>query len=333
LDVWAALEVRNKLRSTPNILSRINEKCFVGMHAVKNDTKFPVAAYGYLCESGTPIRLHQDKEKFFLNSIAFAVKMVVKIVEPGMFLDYYEGLDLSNFGDAPFVALIDKFNLFTACEMRQSSSAPAVASDTASSSTTNDAALSSTSDNASNASSSTSTSPPLPSPVLKDVLHLMDMIKVRLSHGTAKDFARRFRDTLFVIDPIDRENVTRYLAAKGSDWNTCMVTNPDFILKSVERHIPPAKELLPKVQVLFDNYSPSRCVKTGFKLFDEEAVEMSKQVLKQIELGHVSDAEGGRLLYTELGLDKDGLMMHSCCRGMFRTPEFIKFQFIKYISF
>jgi hypothetical protein len=85
--------------------------------------------------------------------------------------------------------------------------------------------------------------------------------------------------------------------------------------------------------MLFDKYGPSRCAKTGSKLFDEEPAEMSKHVFKQIKLGHVSNVEGGPLLYTELGLDKDGLMMYRCCRGMFGTPEFIKSQFHKYISF
>ena len=51
--------------------------------------------------------------------------------------------------------------------------------------------------------------------VLKDIFHLMDMVKVPKHHGVAKEFNARFRDTIFVVDEEDRRRVERYL--EGQD--------------------------------------------------------------------------------------------------------------------
>jgi hypothetical protein len=155
----------------------------------------------------------------------------------------------------------------------------------------------------------------IPSRVLKDAFHIMDMIKVPLRHRLAKDFARRFRDTLFVVDQNDRRSVERYLVSIGSDWNTCFFENPDFILERVRRYISPAAELLPALKRLFEGYGPSLCKDSGQTLFDHTAREMANHILKSVQLGHVSDLAGGPSLYVVKGIDKNGLTMYRCCRG------------------
>lgn len=148
----------------------------------------------------------------------------------------------------------------------------------------------------------------IPSRILRDVFHVLDLIKVKLSHGTAKDFIRRLRDTFLVFDPVDKENVEAYLNSIGSDWKSHFLTNPDFVLKRVKRHIPPPEKLLPTVKFLFDKYGPLKCSNTNLPLFDQEARRTAEEILTSIELGYISDLKDGPPLYTEKGFDKNGLM-------------------------
>jgi hypothetical protein len=151
--------------------------------------------------------------------------------------------------------------------------------------------------------------------VLKDALHLMDILKISMRHGMSKDFMRRFRDFLFIIDAEDKKNVEAYLESIGSTCDTYMVEKPDFILERASRYIPPAHELLPVVNLLFEEYGPARCLKTGLPLFDKDAYDTSQRILTCIELGYVSDIPGGPPLYTEMGRDVYGLMRYRCSRG------------------
>lgn len=131
----------------------------------------------------------------------------------------------------------------------------------------------------------------------------------------AKDFIRRLRDAFLVFDPEDKANVERYLIASGTDWNSCLLSNSDFILKRVKRRIPPPDELLPVVKFLFEKYGPLRCSRTNLPLFDEQANQAAANILESIRLGHISDLVDGPALYTEKGLDKNGLMLYKCSRG------------------
>lgn len=94
----------------------------------------------------------------------------------------------------------------------------------------------------------------------------------------AKDFIRRLRDAFLVFDPEDKANVERYLIASGTDWNSCLLSNSDFILKRVKRRIPPPDELLPLVKFLFEKYGPLRCSRTNLPLFDEQANQAAANV-------------------------------------------------------
>jgi hypothetical protein len=171
----------------------------------------------------------------------------------------------------------------------------------------------------------------LPSRILKDPFHLMDMIKVNLNHGMAKDFSRRFRDCLFVVDPVDKTNVEEYLNSIGSSWESYLVEKPDFLFERVRRYIPPPDQLLPVVKLFFEKYGPLKCKKTGLSLFNDVAYETANKILKYIELGHISDIQGGPLLYTEKGLARHGLMRYRCSRGTNSVDTGVKkYGFITY---
>jgi hypothetical protein len=131
----------------------------------------------------------------------------------------------------------------------------------------------------------------------------------------SKDFMRRFRDCLFVVDVEDKRKVEEYLHSIGSTWDTYLVEKPDFLFERVRRYIPPPDQLLPVIKLLFEKYGPLKCIKTSLPLFDGEAYDVANRILKCIELGHVSDIQGGRLLYTEKGVDIRGLMRYRCSRG------------------
>ncbi|KAG2192238.1 hypothetical protein INT47_009230, partial [Mucor saturninus] len=178
-------------------------------------------------------------------------------------------------------------------------------------------------------SSTSNSSRALPSRVLKDAFHLLDLIKVSLRHGLSKDFIRRFRDALFVIDSDDKRRVEAYLISIGTDWNTRLLVDPKFIFDRVRRYIPPPAELYPMVKLVFDKYQNELCSRTGLPLFDNEAVTMSNRILEEIRQGNVSDVVGGPALYTEIGEDKNGLMRYRCSRGTSSVEGSVHFNIIR----
>ncbi|KAF7720604.1 hypothetical protein EC973_007053, partial [Apophysomyces ossiformis] len=150
--------------------------------------------------------------------------------------------------------------------------------------------------------------------IFKDIFHLMDMVKVPKRHGLAKEFSRRLRDAIFVVDSEDRRLLETYLAAKNITWNYMLSTKPSWVLRRVKRVVPPPEELLPVVDNLFKEYGPLICSRTGIPLFDQEAWRQASHVLEAIRLGHVSDPSGYSL-YFKIGHDENQLPLYRCSRG------------------
>ncbi|KAG0178868.1 hypothetical protein DFQ29_002903 [Apophysomyces sp. BC1021] len=148
----------------------------------------------------------------------------------------------------------------------------------------------------------------------EDIFHLMDMIKVPKRHGLAKEFSRRLRDAIFVVDGEDHRLVEIYLASKNITWNYMLTAKPSWILRRVKRIVPPTDELLPVVDNLFKKYDPLICTKTGLPLFDREAWKQASHVLEVIRLGYVSDP-AGYSLYFKIGHDENQLLLYRCSRG------------------
>lgn len=54
-----------------------------------------------------------------------------------------------------------------------------------------------------------------PTRVLKDIFHLMDMIKIPKRHGLSKKFSRVLRDAIFVYEQNDKQTVEDYFKGKN----------------------------------------------------------------------------------------------------------------------
>jgi hypothetical protein len=148
----------------------------------------------------------------------------------------------------------------------------------------------------------------VPSRILKDAFHLLDLIKVSLRHVLSKDSIRRFRVALFVVDSEDKQRFEAYLISIGTDWNTRLLADPKFIFDCLRRYIPPPNELFPMVKLIFDKYKNGLCSRTGLPLFDNKAIATLNRILEEIRKGNVSDVVSGPVLYTEIGEDHNGLM-------------------------
>ena len=70
---------------------------------------------------------------------------------------------------------------------------------------------------------------PTHSRILKDVFHLLDILKISQKHGLSKVFKRAFRDILFIIDDSD------ILIKQGTTWNKKLAESPDWIFRRVRR--------------------------------------------------------------------------------------------------
>lgn len=165
-----------------------------------------------------------------------------------------------------------------------------------------------------NATTNNDTTSTHTSRVLKDVFHLIDMIKVPIKHTLCSEFKAKFRDILLVPDPADKANVSRVLESMNTTWDYKVVTNSAWVWSRVKRRIPPANQLLPLLKKLFDEYGPIICTDINLPLFDRDAKKTADNVLETVRLGHVSDPEGIPL-YTLYGYDSNGLTKYHCCRG------------------
>ncbi|CAO3622180.1 unnamed protein product [Mucor hiemalis] len=119
--------------------------------------------------------------------------------------------------------------------------------------------------------------------VVKDVFHLMDMIKPYEEHGLYTEFTQLFSASLFVIDEDDKKLATEALIANGESWEM-------------------------KVH-------PLKFSKSGRVLFDKVSWSQALSVLKTVQLGHVYDPPGVQLYYKKGKNDKYGLTLYTCVRG------------------
>ncbi|KAL9536894.1 hypothetical protein MBANPS3_012276 [Mucor bainieri] len=154
-----------------------------------------------------------------------------------------------------------------------------------------------------------------PSRVLKDVFHLMDMIPVPRFHSCSKEFSRRFRDALFVINKEDKERVSAVLRSEyGKTFEEALRYQPDWVLRRVRRSVPPHEELLPVVEALFEECKTWVDPETDTPLFNTHCLKKCTAVLNSIRNGHVSDPVGINM-YQKLKMDQHSLPIYRCMRG------------------
>lgn len=131
----------------------------------------------------------------------------------------------------------------------------------------------------------------------------------------AKEFVRRFRDILFVLDLNDKALVEQHLKkVKNTTWEDMMLKKSEWLLKRVRRYIPPPNVLYPRVKELFDTLGESVCSKSGNKLFDNKCKKAAKSALDLIKKGYVSDPLDVPMYYYA-NTDSYGLPTYRCIRG------------------
>ncbi|CEP14914.1 hypothetical protein [Parasitella parasitica] len=112
--------------------------------------------------------------------------------------------------------------------------------------------------------------------VVKDIFHLMDMIKPYKKHSLYKSFTRKFSESLFTIDEDDKSKIIEAFAkAKIADHQ-------------------------------FPHDWESKMKKSW---------EQAASVLKIVQLGHASDPPDVQLYYRTGKKDKYGLTLYRCIRG------------------
>lgn len=151
--------------------------------------------------------------------------------------------------------------------------------------------------------------------VIKDIFHLMDIIKPYKRHGLYEEFTRRFSDSLFTIDENDERKVKDALERNGESWATKMKYDRNWIWKRVKRNVASPNILLPTLKALFLCFGPLKCSKSGRTLFDKVAWKQAASVLKTVQLGHASDPPGVQLYYKLGKKDHYGLDLYRCIRG------------------
>ncbi|CEP10953.1 hypothetical protein [Parasitella parasitica] len=132
--------------------------------------------------------------------------------------------------------------------------------------------------------------------VVKDIFHLMDMIKSYKKHSIYKDFTRKFNESLFTIDEDDKAKIMKTFAkAKAEnhqfphDWESKMKYDREWLWKRVRRKMPPPHVLLPLLKFLFLSLGTLKYMKSGRSLFDRKLWEQAASVPKVVQLGHVYD--------------------------------------------
>ncbi|KAL9536874.1 hypothetical protein MBANPS3_012294 [Mucor bainieri] len=151
--------------------------------------------------------------------------------------------------------------------------------------------------------------------VVKDIFHLMDMIKPYKKHGLYDEFTRKFSESLFTLDEEDVEKVTRALISKGESWESKLKYERSWVLKRVKRRVADPPTLIPILKALFLSLGPLKDSNSGRALFDKVAWKQAHSVLKIVQQGHASDPPGVQLYYKTGRTDSYGLPVYRCIRG------------------
>src|SRR6266446_6024563 len=156
----------------------------------------------------------------------------------------------------------------------------------------------------------------LPSCILADVFHEIDKVCRTISkkHTLCQKFATAFSDTLLVPDEDDKKAVSEILEKKNSNFNKMRSKSPAWLWKQVRRYIPEKGILKLVLTEFFKSWGHIKCSVTGQKLFSAETWKKTQGVLHDVRKGWLSDP-GSISVYTQEGIDKDGLLLYHCIRG------------------
>ncbi|KAI7872237.1 uncharacterized protein EV154DRAFT_580069 [Mucor mucedo] len=339
LDAWVSLEIFKEI----NHLPRVNQKVTPLDTGVPNHIAYTSTCSGSPCTYGFVVD-QEDNNHFFLRSHQFdshansdiivrrkcIVVQVTSVVKRNMIAKCHNSRRLPNAekkclgdletatsvdrgNDSQFYLVVEVSNLITTASvdiLKKYFLSPCSRADPLI------PPISQNNDDAPAPSShAMSTIPELPSRVLKDIFHLMDMIPESKFHSCSKEFKRLFRDALFVVNEEDKVRVSHVLETKlQTTFEETLLCHSSWLLKRVRRVVPPPHELYPVMKTLFDECSRWYDPRKNLPLFDDLCKKKCEAVLRKIEAGHVSDPVGVPL-YRHIKTDKYGLNIYRCLRG------------------
>ncbi|CEP13156.1 hypothetical protein [Parasitella parasitica] len=221
-DAYVALDIFNALSNTDVVgvlVPEPSEKIgsFVSIH--NQSTLRRAVAYGHI----------EQVQRLKANSLSKAIINVTEVCVPGAFI-YGANKSLETFGEVPFKLAINlhHYKLATAKEIED--------------------------ETAPDEPSTSNNDRQIPSRVLKDVIHLMDMLPINLNHGMSKEFSRKLRDALFVNNIEDESMIRSYLdGLKEGDKNKMtfsqlMVKKPRWVQKKTWKACTRAKRTRSKCE-------------------------------------------------------------------------------------
>lgn len=327
LDAWVGLEIFHKIKDMPDSNKRIDVIDGVESRSGLSVSIFPSlscsgkpAAYGNIVNQEANNQFFLDNHKCPTHSIHSSRCAVVEVTwvnTPNMLLKCHNSRmsnqavkDLGSLQEehsTPFLIVIEKSNLRTATSVDFLLEYPL------SPVSILDYRIKHTSQQEVSADNSIVMHP---SRVLKDVFHLMDMVPVPRFHSCSKEFSRRFRDALFIINEEDKQRLSEVLDKKmgKKTFEDTLRYHPDWVLRRVRRTVPPPAELLPVVEALFNECKTWIDPETESPLFNKHCLAKCEAVLNSIRSGHVSDPVGINL-YQKMKVDKFNLPIYRCMRG------------------
>jgi hypothetical protein len=158
-------------------------------------------------------------------------------------------------------------------------------------------------------------SPTLHSRVLEDIFHVMNRLKLKKTHSLSREFMRRMRDAIFLLDKEDVAAVKKVLESQMKlSWNKALRYKSDWLWKRIRRYVPPPEILTDRLTKLFQTMGVMECSKTNEKLFSRDNWKESENILNSAARGYLSDPPGESLYY-KISVDHFGLSLYRCIRG------------------
>ena len=162
--------------------------------------------------------------------------------------------------------------------------------------------------------------------VLLDSFHAISRVvdEIPMHHPFRGAFEYAFRDAMFIQNQNDIANVNRVLAQRDppSNVTTMMKKDPDWVLKRVQRVIPPPDVLSRRLNGVIACFTGAEFKdKKGVDLVSERVKKEFAKLSKHVEKGCLSDPAEAKL-YRALTKDKDGLTIYHCARGTSAVESF-----------
>lgn len=166
-------------------------------------------------------------------------------------------------------------------------------------------------------------------PVLGDIFHLMDRVKVPTHHSFKVVFFRALRGAMFIMHNEDVEKVKQVLATKRNEsWERKLAFDFQYIAKRVRRFAPRPTVLYKRLHAVYMFFRDKKDAKTGSALLNKRARKNFEGVLKLVKDGYASDPSGFCLYVQKTDnsgkqmIDKDGLPMYRSLRGTSNLESF-----------